>query len=175
MRHRAGDHVVAVEQPRLQLVDGPFAQLDMADEVPRAGGDEPGRDHALRIARPEHVAGHLLADEPAEGEVAVERSDDVIAIGPGVVAALVLVVAVGVAVVDDVEPVPAPALAVMGAGQQPIDQSFVGVRIRVADERVDLLGRRRQAEQVERTGGGSRCGDRPRGWASVPGARAWPG
>ena len=46
-RHRAGDHVVAVEQPGLELVDGPFAQLDVADEVPRAGGDEPGCDRAL--------------------------------------------------------------------------------------------------------------------------------
>ena len=35
-RHRAGDHVIAVEQSRLQLVDGPFAQLDVAHEVPRA-------------------------------------------------------------------------------------------------------------------------------------------
>ena len=50
-RHRARDHVVAVEQPRLELVDGPLAQLDVADEVPGPGGDEPGGDHASRVAR----------------------------------------------------------------------------------------------------------------------------
>ena len=68
------DHVVAVEQPGLELVDGPLAQLDVADEVPRAGGDEPGRDHAPRVARLEHVAGDLLADEPAVRQVVVEAS-----------------------------------------------------------------------------------------------------
>ena len=51
----------------LLLVDGPLAQLDVADEVPRSGGDEAGRDHSSGIARPEHVAGDLLADEPAVG------------------------------------------------------------------------------------------------------------
>ena len=53
-------------QPGLELVDGPLAQLDVADEVPGAGRDEPGRDHAPRVARLEHVAGNLLADEPAD-------------------------------------------------------------------------------------------------------------
>ena len=49
-----------------------------------------------------------------------------------------------------VEPVLAPALAVMRAGEQAIDQPLVGVRPVVAEERVDLVGRRRQAGQVER-------------------------
>ena len=149
-RHRARDHVVAVEQPRLQLVDGPFAQLDVADEIPRPGGDEPGRDRASAIAGPEDVAGDLLADEPAERQVGVEGGDDIVAIGPGMVAPLVLVVAVRVAVMHHVEPVPAPSLAVVGTGEQAIDQRFVGVGIGVVDERLDFLGSRRQADQVER-------------------------
>ena len=65
------------------------------------------------------------------------------------IAALVLVVAVRVAVMDDVEPVPAPAFAVSGRGQQPIDQLLVGVRSGRRQEGVDLLRRRRQAVQVE--------------------------
>ena len=143
----------------------PFAQLDMAHEVPRAGGDEAGRDRASPVFGPEHVAGDLLANEPAERKVGVEGGDHVVAIGPGMVAALVLVVAVGVAVMHDVEPVPAPALAIMRTGEQPIDERLVGVGIGVVDEGFDFLGSRRQADQVETRGGGSACGDRPRGWA----------
>ena len=126
-RDRARDHVVAVEQPGLELVDGPFPQLDVADEIPGTGGDESGCDHAGGIARGEHVAGDLLADEPAVGKVAVEGPDHVVAIRPGVVAALVLVVAVRIAVMGHVEPVPAPSLAVMRAGEQTVDQGFIGV------------------------------------------------
>jgi hypothetical protein len=51
---------------------------------------------------------------------------------------------------DDVEPVPPPVLAVVGRGEQAVDQPLVGPGSVVADERLGLLGRRRQAEQVER-------------------------
>ena len=115
----------------------------------------PAAMNAVAIApRPssgqQDVAGNLLADEPAERKVGVEGGDDIVAIGPGMVAALVLVVAVSVAVMDDVKPVPAPALAIMGTGEQPIDECLVGVGIGVVDERVDFVGSRRQADQVER-------------------------
>ena len=51
--------------------------------------------------------------------------------------------------VDDVHPVPGPALAVMGARQQAIDQPLVGVGRPIVEERRDLLGGRRQPDQVE--------------------------
>ena len=76
----------------------------------------------------------------------------------------VLLVAVGVGVAGQVEPVPRPALAVVRRREQPVDQPS---RRRPAtssfDERVDLLRRRRQADQVERRRGGSACTGRPRG------------
>ena len=78
------------------------------------GDHEARRDDPLAFAGRQHVAGQLLADEIAIGLVRIERGDDPVAVGPGVVAALVLVVAVRVAVVGHVEPVPAPALAVRG-------------------------------------------------------------
>ena len=50
---------------------------------------------------------------------------------------------------------PAPLLAVAGRGEQAVDQRLVGVGRRVGDERLDLLGRRRQAGQVVGDAGGS--------------------
>src|SRR5262249_41175169 len=50
----------------------------------------------------------------------------------------------------EVEPVPAPSLAVVRAGQEPVDQPLVGVRRAVGEEGLDLFGRRRQAGHVER-------------------------
>ena len=127
-----------------------------------------GRDRASSVFGPEHVAGDLLADEPAERKVGVEGGDDIVAIGPGMVAALVLVVAVRVAVMHDVKPVPAPALAIMGTGEQPIDERLVGVGIGVV-RRTPRFRRESAAGRSSRTrGGGSGCGDRPRGWASSP-------
>ncbi len=84
------------------------------------------------------------------GTSLVERADHIVAIRPGVVAALVFVIAVSVAIMDDIEPVPPPPLAMVRTGQQSIDQRFVSERTRIMDERLDLLGSRRQAEQVER-------------------------
>ena len=144
--HGIGKHVVAVDELGLELIDGPLAELGVAHEVPRAGGDEPRGDHAPRIAGLKHVAGNLLADELAVGQVAIETLDHVIAIGPGVVAPLVLVVAVGIAIVHDVQPVSAPPLAVMGRTEQALDQALVSAGMLVAHERLDLLGGGRQAD-----------------------------
>ena len=78
-----------------------------------------------------------------KGRSRLKRRNHIVSIWPGVVAALVLVVAVGVAVVGNVEPVPAPALAVMRTGEQAIDQGVVRVRGAVCEELLDLDGVRR--------------------------------
>ena len=147
---RVGHHVVAVEVAGDLAVGLGLRHLAVADQVPRSGGDE--ADCLLAVGRigKEHVTGDLLLDEPGIGLVGVERADDVIAIGPGIRPRLVLVVAVGVAVVDDVEPVPGPAFAVAGRGQQPVDEFLVGRGIGIGDEGIHFFGRRRQARQVER-------------------------
>ena len=78
--------------------------------------------------------------------VAVERADDVIAIGPGAGPWQVGLVPLALAEPDDVQPVPSPALAVLGRGQQPIDQRLIRQRIGrgVGDKGVDRLGSGRQ-------------------------------
>ena len=146
---RVGHHVVAVEVPGDLAVGLRLGHLTVADLIPRAGGDEPNRLLAVGCVRMEHVARHLLLDELRIGLVGVERPDHVIAIGPGVGPGLVLVVAVRVAVVDDVEPVPRPALAVPGRDEQPFDELFVGLRVGVGDEGLHLVGRGRQADEIE--------------------------
>src|SRR5271166_3768808 len=120
-------------------VDLGLRHLRMADEVSGAGGDETrGRD-AIRRTGTQYVASHLLSDELPIGLVGVERANDVIAVGPGHGPGLVLVVAVSLSIVDDIKPVPGPALAVRGAGQQPVNELLVGVGSGIGDEGVDLL------------------------------------
>ena len=97
----------------------------------------------------EQVARELFEDELVVGLVAVEGGDDVVAVAPGVAVGDVLVEAVGVGVAGQVEPVPAPALAVLGRGEQPLDDPGEGVRGHHRRGSVDLLGGRRQAGQVE--------------------------
>ena len=95
------------------------------------------------------------------GLVAVEGADDVVAIAPGVGAVRVVLEAVGVGVADDVEPVAAPALAVVRRGEQAVDEFLVGVGRLVGEEGVDLFGRRRQAGQIERDAADERARGRP--------------
>ena len=75
---------------------------------------------ATRSCRPsdaprlgEQVAGDVLGEEPVVGQVGVEGADDVVAVAPGVGDLVVELVAVRLGVADQIEPVPAPALAVV--------------------------------------------------------------
>ena len=80
----------------------------------------------------QQVAGDLLADELVVRLVGVERVDDVVAVPPGVRVGDVPRRAGRLGVAGDVEPVPAPALAERGRGQQPVDHLLerVGRRVR---------------------------------------------
>ncbi len=99
----------------------------------------------------QQVAGDLQAHELIVRHVGIERLDDEIAIVIGVGPVPVERVAVALGETGQVEPVPRPAFAVMRAGQQAVDQPFVGRSgpLALGDESLDFLRRRRQADQVE--------------------------
>ena len=109
-------HVIAVERARDFTVELSLGEFRVADKIPGASRDEALGDVAVRRLRVECVAGQLFFDEACVGLVVVKGADDVIAIGPGVGAELILIVAMRVAVVDDVEPVAAPAFAIARRG-----------------------------------------------------------
>ena len=88
---------------------------------------EAGGDARLGSSGPQLVAGDLFLDEAVVGLVGVEGLDDVVAIAPGVGARLVGLEAVGLGVAGEVEPVAAPALAVVRRGEQAVDELLEGV------------------------------------------------
>ena len=142
-------------QPHQPARDGVDAVVDDVVDVPHevaADGQEPEGRQGLLVLEVEPVGRNLFRHEPVERQVAVERPDDVIPVGPRprVLLPLEEDVPLVVGVPGHVEPVPAPALAVVGGGQQAIDDFLVGVRGLVRLERGDFTRRRRQPEEVER-------------------------
>ena len=147
--HGVRHHVIAVQMARDHAVHLRLRHLRVPDEIPRPGRDEPECLETIACSREQHIARQLLLHETRVGLVLVEAADDVIAIRPRVRARLILVVAVRLAVVNDVQPVPRPALAVVRRREQSFHQLFVGLRVLVRSKRFDLLRLRRQAGQVE--------------------------
>ena len=117
--------------------------------VPGPQSQKRGGDLGSRIRPVNFIAGQLLGQESAVRFIAIEGIDDVVAIPPGVRLVAVALIAVGLGESDDVEPMPPPALAVMRAGQKPIDHPGNGIRRRVIQEVTDLERFRRQTDQVE--------------------------
>ncbi len=148
-----------------RVLDDLVDVFQLVRSEPLGLGDETGRDDLSgvipgRAVGGKDISGELLVEEAVIRDVGVERVDDVIAIevrlGDGVIG----VIPGGVGVAGEVEPVTTPALAVMGRGEQFVDQAFVGVGAVVGEERLDPLRSRRQADQVE----GRRGGSAPGGW-----------
>ena len=100
----------------------------------------------------ELIGGELLHDELVVAQVGIERRDHVVAVGVGKRIAPILGehIALRVGVAGHVEPVPAPALAVAGRREQAVDQLRERIGRLVGLERVDLLGGRRNAPEVDR-------------------------
>ena len=136
-----------------------FRRIGDVGRLPQKAGGDQRLDVARLIAVgvapiDQLVAGDLFEQKAVVGPIVVEGADHVVAVLPDAVERLddgrVVVGPARVDVTGRVEPVAAPALAVMRRRQQPLDQAVKRVGSRVADEFVDLLRRRRQADQVER-------------------------
>ena len=150
-RHGRRDDIVAIEVAGDLAIEG-IPRCDGRAQsalVPRAGGEETGGDDRLRIVGEKNVAGDLLTDEAGIRLVGVEGADQVIAIGPGVGPEAVLIMAVRVGIVGDVEPMAGPAFAVARRGEQAVHQPLVGVGRWIVEERIEFRRRRRQAGQVD--------------------------
>ena len=118
------------------------------------------RGHDLIARRVgQHVARQLLDRKLVERQIAIQRRDHPVAIGPDD-ARFVFLVAIGVGIAGEVQPATCPAFSIVRRGQQPIDESLVSVRRRVVHEGVDLGNRRRQANEVQRQSADQRLATR---------------
>ena len=149
---RVAHHFIAINVARDAAVDLGFRNFNVPDEIPRAGGNEAKPKYAVGRAGEKRIAGNLFLHKPCVRFVFVERTNNVIAIRPGVGPELVLVVPAGVGVLHHIEPVSAPAFAVAWAGEQSIGQrgdGLIAIGFRRRFKRRDLRWRGRQAGEVK--------------------------
>ena len=133
---------------RVRPNDGRGGGVFVPNLIDRPGNEKTRRRFHIRIVRRDLIAGELLEHEAVERLVGIQRANDIIAIGPRIFAQGVDFVSVALAEADHVEPMPPPLFAIMRRGKQPIDEPLVSVGRIVGEKRGDLLGRRRQAQQI---------------------------
>jgi len=114
------------------------------DLIPSTGNEE-----SRCSLSPDRVPGELLEDEAVVRQVAIERVDDPVPIVVGVRSRRVHLEAVGVGILDRVEPVLSPPLAVAGTREGLIDELRPRILSPVPDEGLDPRRRRQQAVQIE--------------------------
>ncbi len=122
------------------------------------------------------VSRQLLLKEAVVGLVLIERADDVVAIAPGGASRRVRIQdPFGVRVARQIQPMAAPAFAVMRAGEVAVDQSLIGVR--AAHRPGKRRSRRAMAASPssQRPPAGSRSFDPPPATAKAPFSPGWPG
>ena len=110
-RHDLRDHVIKVKRARAAAEDLTLC-FNLTDEIPRPGREETRGGDGLRIIWRIDITRDLLTQKQIVGFVGIERTDDVVAVAPGIVTALIALKAVGVGVMRDVEPVAGISFAV---------------------------------------------------------------
>ncbi len=127
-------------------------RIDTAFFVEHRIAMKAGGDKLVERGFGQHVAGELFDRELVEGHVGIEGLNHPVAVGPHAAIAILLVT-VGIGVAGQIEPLAGPPLAVLRAGQQPIDETFVRCvqrgRRDFAFESCEFLRQRRQADEVE--------------------------
>ena len=136
------DPIGDILDPVLLVDDAPFGREHV---IAAEASGHPLRDRGIG----EQVTRHLLGHETVEGHVLGERPNHPVTPRPER-PRLVVVVAVGVGVPGDVEPLHRHPLRMARRRQQPIDDGLVGCGARIGEERRDLLRRRGKAGEIER-------------------------
>ena len=108
-----------------------------------------GRGESFSVVGKQLVSGQLLLEEAVVRQIAIERTDHIVAVLVRQRSSRVGVEARGLGEPHHVEPHPAPSLAVMRAGQQPLDQLLVSLGRFIGQKLSRLFGSRRQPDQIE--------------------------
>ena len=111
--------------------------------------EEPGSQLGLVPVVAVGVAGDLFLDEAVVGSILVESPDHVVPVSPQVGAGIVGRLSPGVGVAHQVQPVPAPAGAIVGTGEQALDLPAIGLGGRVPQKAFGFLRSGRQTDQAE--------------------------
>src|SRR5438552_13174755 len=96
----------------------------------------------------QHVTSNLYNGEMVLLQFAVQSVYNPVPVKP-YLALLVLLITVGVSVAGRVQPLPAPALAVVRRAEQPFDLFLVSVLASVGEKGIHLLRCRRKPNQVQ--------------------------
>ena len=140
---RAGNHVHLFVVDVVEHLGPVLLSQRLRSQRQESGGDDAAPVQLTRTPGRQQVAGNLLADELVVRQILVERFNDVIAIAPCIRVAVVFVVAGGIGIARDVQPVASPLLAISRRGEQAIHGLLVRFRGMVRQEALDLfLGRR---------------------------------
>ena len=107
---------------------------------------EAGGDEVFEGAVREQVAGEGLDRELVERQVGVQGADEPVAPRPDI-AAVVLLVSLGIGVAGEIEPEGGPAFAEVDGAEKAVDGLFAGFL--AADEAGEFIGRGRKAGEVE--------------------------
>ena len=130
------------------VIDAILLKVDAALEVDRRVAMEAGGNQLVRGGLGQQIARKLIHGELVEGHVEVEGVDHPIAIFPNF-AGRINGIAIRIGIASLVEPVPSPALAVVGRGEQTVHLPFVGAGLRIGQEGGEFGRGRRQSCQVE--------------------------
>ena len=123
-------------------------RVDTTFFVEHRVSQEPRCDNLVLSRSRQQVSGQLLDDKLVVRKVLVQSIDHVVPV-EGNLSRLVLFETIGVCIASGVEPVAAPAFAVMRRLQQSLNLLFVGIRCRIGHERINLGNGRRQAGQIQ--------------------------
>ena len=131
------------QEPPRNDINPVIDRVVVVHELAATGQEPQTSEDSFVLAQVELIGGKLLEQKLVVRQIVIERTNDVIAIRESKRA-------VGRGVSGHIQPVTAPALAVMRRGQQSIHDSLVRLRRPVRHEGRDLFRRRRQADQVVR-------------------------
>ena len=103
--------------------------MDIVEEPPAHCQVAQRRQRPFVLTQRQKVRRHLLQDELVERQIFIERANDIIAIGVRIRVPPFFLehVALGIGVAGHIQPMPAPALAVLWRSQQPVHDLGEGV------------------------------------------------
>ena len=147
-----GNHIIPIQITGDFSIHLGFRHFHMSNKIPWPCRQKTKCHNSIFGIWIKDISRNLFLNKLVVRLVAIERTNHIVTVWPGIGTQLVLIIPTGIRILGDIKPVPAEALTIPRRSEQTVDQFFISMfRVRCIPllEYLDFIGGRRQACEIK--------------------------
>ena len=116
-----GNHIIPIQITGNFSIHLGFRNFHVSDKIPWSCRQKAKGQYSVFGIRVQNISRNLFLNKLVVRLVVIERTNHIVAIGPGIGAQLILIIPTGIRILGDIQPVPGETLTIPRRSEQTVD------------------------------------------------------